>query len=124
MNSMTERTTDRDKMRGQLASLLERAESTDPDWALTNESPLSLEVSGKYVNVLFSTGGPHTEVTVEYDDDQAAEYWFENDPQGAWFTYMDWGAREDQYIARYQAASIMQAIMRDPDELGEADDNA
>ena len=119
MSSMTE--TDRDKMTAALASLLERAESTDPDWALTNETPLSLEVSGKYVNVLFSTGGPHTEITVEYDDAEAAEYWFENDPQGAWFTYMDWGMREDKYMGRRDADSIMQAILRHPDELGEAD---
>ena len=121
MSSMTE--TDRDKMTAALASLLEQAESTDPDWALTNESPLSLEVSGKYVNVLFSTGGPHTELTAEYDDAEAAEYWFESDPQGAWFTRMDWGTREDQYIPRYQAATIMQAIMRDRDELDSDEGN-
>ena len=119
MSNMTEATTERDKMREHLASLTERAASVDPDWALTNESPLSLEVSGKYVNVLFSTGGPHTELTVEYDDAEAAEYWFENEPQGAWFTYMDWGTREDVYIGRSDAYSIVQAILRDPDELGD-----
>ena len=115
---MSNETTARDRMREHLSSLLERAESTDQDWALTNESPLSVERSGKYVNVLFSTGGPHTEITVEYDDDEAGEYWFENEPQGAWFTYMDWGTREDVYIPRYDAQKIMQAIMRDPSELG------
>lgn len=103
-------------------TLTERAESTDPDWALTNESPLSLEVSGKYVNVLFSTGGPHTKITVEYDDAEAAEYWFENDPQGAWVTFMDWGTREDKYIGRYEVAGIMQAITRDPSELDSDDE--
>ena len=117
MGSMTKDETDRDKMRGHLTSLLERAGSTDPDWALTDESPLSVEVSGKYVNVLFSTGGPHTELTAEYDDAEAAEYWFENVPQGAWFTYMDWGTREDVYISRHDAGTILAAIMRDPEEL-------
>lgn len=99
-------------------SLTERAESTDPDWALTNETPLAVDVSGKYVNVLFSTGGPHTEITVEYDDAEAAEYWFENDPQGAWVTFKDWGTREDVYVSAYTAAGIMSAIMRDADDLG------
>jgi hypothetical protein len=119
--SMTDTQTDREKMAASLASLLERAESTDPDWALTNETPLSLEVSGKYVNVLFSTGGPHTELTAEYADAEDAEYWFENTPQGAWFTRMDWGTREDKYIGPHDAGSIMQAITRDTEGLEEVD---
>lgn len=105
------------KVNETVKSLTERAESTDPDWALTNESPLAVEVSGKYVNVLFSTGGPHTEITVEYDDAEAAEYWFENDPQGAWVTFKDWGTREDVYVAPYVAGPIMAAITRDPESL-------
>lgn len=117
MNSMTDTTTDRDKMRGHLESLIERAQSTDPDEALTSEAPLSLEVSGKYVNVLFSTGGPHTEFTAEYADAEEAEYWFENEPRGGWFTYMDWGTREDEYVAGHIAQAIMAGILRDPDEL-------
>lgn len=117
MSTMTNTQTDRDKMQGHLDSLLERAASIDPDWALTNEAPLSLEVSGKYVNVLFSTGGPHTELTAEYADADDAEYWFENEPQGAWFTFMDWGTREDKYIGRQDAFAIMQAITRDPESL-------
>ena len=101
----------------ELASLVERAESTDPDWALTDESPLSLEVSGKYVNVLFSTGGPHTEILVEYEDAEAAEYWFENEPRVAIFTFMDWGTREDVTVSKWDAEKIMSAIVRDADEL-------
>lgn len=121
MSTMTD-TTDRDKMRAALADLLERAKSTDPDDALTTETPLSLEVSGKYVNVLFSTGGPHTEFTAEYWDTESAEYWLENEPAGGWFTRKDWGSREDVYVAKYTAELIMQAITRDPDEMQEADD--
>lgn len=114
MSTMSDTETDREKMQGHLSSLLERAESTEEGWALGNEAPLSLEVSGKYVNVLFSTGGPHTELTAEYSDAEEAEYWFENEPQGAWFTFMDWGVREDKYISRHDAYAIMQAITRDP----------
>ena len=121
MSNMTDQT-DRDKMTAALAYLMERAESTDPDSALTNESPLSLEVSGKYVNVLFSTGGPHTEFTAEYWDAESAEYWFENEPAGGWFTRKDWGSREDMYISALDAGLIMQAITRDPDEMGAGED--
>ena len=120
MSTMTDQT-DREKMAAALASLLEQAESTDPDWALTNETPLSLEVSGKYVNVLFSTGGPHTEFTAEYWDAESAEYWFENEPAGGWFTRKDWGTREDVYVAAYTAELIMQAITRAPETLEEVD---
>lgn len=119
MSTMTNQS-DREKMTAALASLLEQAESTDPDWALTNEILHEVEVSGKYVNVLFSTGGPHTEFTAEYWDAEAAEYWFENEPAGGWFTRKDWGTREDVYIGAHDAAAIMQAITRDADEL-EAD---
>lgn len=113
-----------DKRQGpaQLASLIERAESTDSDWALTNESPLSLEVSGKFVCVLFSTGGPHTEILVEYEDAEAAEYWFENDPRVAIFTFLDWGTREDVTVSKWDAEKIMAAIMRDSDALAEDED--
>ena len=114
---------DREKMHEALARLIERAESTDPDEALTNESPLSVEQSGKYVNVLFSTGGPHTEITVEYTDEESAQLWFENEPVGAWFTRMDWGSREDVYFDRLDAYEIMQAITRDPDSLDEEGDD-
>lgn len=121
MSTMRDADRDRGKMHGALADLLERAASSDPDEALTNESALSLEVSGKYVNVLFSTGGPHVELTAEYWDAGAAEYWFENEPAGAWFTYKDWGTREDVYIAPREAESIMQAITRDPETPGEGE---
>lgn len=114
--------TDRDKMTPALAHLMGRATSTDPDDALTFETPLSLEVSGKYVNVLFSTGGPHTELLAEYWDTESAEYWYENEPAGAWFTRKDWGSREDVYISALDAGLIMQAITRDPDEMGAGED--
>lgn len=117
MSTMSD-TTERDKLTAALADLLARAESTDQDDALTNESPLSLEVSGKFVNVLFSTGGPHTELLAEYWSAEDAEYWFENEPAGAWFTRKDWGTREDVYISSHDAEKIMQAITRDPDEMG------
>lgn len=99
--------------------LVERANSTDPDTALTGESPLSLEVSGKYVNVLFSTGGPHLEMLTEYIDSEDAELWFEQEPRGAWVTFMDWGVREDVYIGPARAGEIMRALARDPEELEE-----
>ena len=118
MSTMTE-----NKARQDADHLRKRAESTDLDSALTNESPLSLEVSGKYVNVLFSTGGPHTEILAEYSDAEEAEYWYENEPQGAWVTHMDWGTREDVYVGPSDAYAIMQAIMRDPDELETGSDN-
>ena len=112
-----------DKARETVKSLLERAESTDPDWALHMETPLGVERSGKYVNVLFSTGGPHTELLAEYWDEESAEYWFENEPAGAWVTYKDWGTREDLYISATDAATIMRALGRDPGELtGEDED--
>lgn len=116
--NMTETQTDRDLMRAALQGLLERAQSIDPDDALTSESPLSLEVSGKFVHVLFSWGGPSTELLAEYGDAEEAECWFENEPAGAWFTRKDWGTREDQYIGPEDADAIMQAITRDPAELG------
>lgn len=105
------------------AWLVERAQSTNPDTALTNESPLSLEVSGKYVNVLFTTGGPHLEITVEYADAEEAELWFEEEPRGAWVTFMDWGVREDVYIGPSRAGEIMRALVRDPEELEEGDED-
>lgn len=117
MSTMTDQT-DRDKLHAALRDLLERAESTDPDEALTNESPLSLEVSGKFVNVLFSTGGPHAELLAEYWDAEDAEYWFENEPMGGWFTRKDWGSREDVYLGAEDAYSIMRAIARNPEEVG------
>ena len=123
MSTMTDTNKDRETMRKALDSLLDQARSTDPDWALTNESPLSVERSGKYVNVLFSTGGPHTELLAEYWDDESAEYWFENEPAGAWFTYKDWGTREDLYISPQDAGLIMTAIMRDPEEVGQDGDD-
>ena len=123
MSTMTDTNKDRETMRKALDSLLDQARSTDPDWALTNESPLSVERSGKYVNVLFSTGGPHAELLAEYWDDESAEYWFENEPAGAWFTYKDWGTREDLYISPQDADLIMTAIMRDPEEVGQAGDD-
>lgn len=106
-----------------LASLLDRAESNDPDWALTNEAPLDLDVRERYVYVLFTTGGPHTEILVEYDDAEAAEYWFENEPRVAVLTHMDWGTRADVSMSAHDAGKIMQAIMRDPSELDTDDDD-
>lgn len=122
MNTMMDKhpETTQGEMISALESLLRRAESTNPDDALTNETPLSLEVSGKYVHVLFSWGGPSTELLAEYADAEDAEYWFENEPAGAWFTYKDWGTREDVYIGVHGADAIMQAITRDADELGES----
>lgn len=121
---MSTETENRQKMRDHASSLLQRAASTDPDDALTSESPLSLEVSGKYVNVLFSTGGPHTEMTAEYEDADSAEYWYEVSPVGAWFTYMDWGVREDMWLGAGHTELLMVAIMRDPENLtGEEDDD-
>lgn len=123
MSTMTD-TTERDKMLASLTSLLKQAESTDPDDALTTESPLSLEVSGKYVHVLFSWGGPSTEFLAEFEDEQDAEYWFENPPRGGWFTRMDWGTREDVWVGSDDAERIMFAITRNPDELGEGSDES
>lgn len=120
MSTMTETDT-RDQMRAALRDLMERATSTDPDDALTFETPLSLEVSGKYVNVLFSTGGPHTELLAEYWDAESAEQWYDSEPAGAWFTRKDWGSREDVYVSALDAGLIMQAITRDPDEMQEVD---
>lgn len=99
------------------ARLVERARSADPDDALHSQTPLSLEVSGKYVEVLFTTGGPHLEITVEYADSEGAELWFEEEPRGAWVTYMDWGTREDYRIGGSEAGEIMRALMRDWEEL-------
>lgn len=112
----------RDLLRESLASLLEQAHSTDPDYALTGESALSLDVSGKYVDVLFSTGGPHTEITVEYADADEAGYWFEYEPVGGWFTRMDWGTRDDVWVGQEDATTIMRAVARTPDELDEDGD--
>ena len=102
-----------------LAALVARCESTDPDEATTNESPLSLEVQGKYVDVLFTTGGPHFEVQLSYVDAGDAEYWFENEPNGGTATYLDWSESDVVRFGRYEAAAIAHAITRDPDELGE-----
>lgn len=102
---------------GELASLVERATSTDPDSALTGESVLDLQVHGKYVYVLFSTGGPHTEILVEYADAEEAEFWIENEPRVAIFTFMDWGTREDVTVSNLDADAIMSAIGRNQDDL-------
>ncbi len=108
---------DRDKMWQALEYLLARAASTDPDDAITGETPLSVEQSGKYVNVLFSTGGPHTEFLAEYWSEEDAQYWFESVPAGGWFTRKDWGTREDVYVGNLDASRIMDALSRTPDEL-------
>lgn len=86
---------------------------------LSSDSPLSVEVNGKYVDVLFQTGGPHFEVQFEFEDSEAAEYWFENEPTGAVAHFADWG--ESDYCGVYadDAATILAGITRDPSDLTE-----
>lgn len=111
-------TTDVTNASASLASLLEQARSTDADYAMTNESPLSFERHGKYVEILFSTGGPHVEILVEYADADDAEYG-EGAPRGGWLTYMGWGTREDLRFSGDDAAAIMLAVQRSPEDLDE-----
>lgn len=117
MNSMT--TT---KGQEAAASLMSQAKSTDPDWALTNATPASLDVRDRYVYVELSGGGPSTELLIEFSDKEDAAYWFENEPVGAWFTYKDWGSREDVRLDGFDAAVVVQALERSPMDLND-DDN-
>lgn len=102
-----------------LANLLGRAENVFADEGMTGEDALSVEVNGKYVDVLFTTGGPHIEVQLEFWDSEAGEYWFENEPRGGRLTYMDWGEREDLAISAHDAFKLQAALMRDPEQMVE-----
>lgn len=100
-----------------LASLLERAENIWAGEGMTSSDPLSVEVNGKYVDILFSTGGPHVEIQFVFDDAEAGEYWFENEVRYGRLTYMDWGTREEIFVTGEQAWLIQSGLMRDEDDL-------
>lgn len=89
---------------------------------LSWESPLSVETNGKYVDVLFQTGGPHFDVQFEYDDAEAAEFWYENEPTGAVAHFADWGESDWCGVNADDAGRLVDAINRDPSTLGEGDD--
>lgn len=106
-----------EKAQTALKRLLERAESTDRDEAMTIEDPLDIEVNGKYVDVLFSTGGPHIEVQLEFERGSDGDYWFENAPERGRLKYVDW-FEEPTYahLNSEEAWLIQSAILRDPDD--------
>lgn len=104
-----------------LKRLLERCASTDPDEAVTWDDPLSIELSGKYVNVLFTTGGPHFEVLIELDEE--VEGFFEGTAIGGFAVYRNWFEGEACLMSVPDAQAILDAIMRDPEDLRMEDED-
>lgn len=107
---------DAGKAREHLKHMVERAEDRTEE-GLTWESALSIERSGKFVEILFMTGGPHFEVILEFEDDEAGEYWFENAPVGGIAKYLDWGTSDYCGIGSEDAWLLQCGVLRDPDDL-------
>jgi hypothetical protein len=105
-----------------LARLLQRAESTVAGEGMTYEDPLSIEVNGRYVDILFTTGGPHIEIQLDFGYECGGAYWFEQAPERGRLDYMDWGKHEVAYLGSEEAWLIQSAIFRDPDDLEEEDE--
>lgn len=110
-----------EQAKGHLESLLRRCASADPEEAVTWEDPLSIELSGKYVNVLFTTGGPHFEVLIELDEE--VEGFFEGTAMGGFAIYKDWFEGEACLMSALEAQAILDAIMRDPEDLRTEDED-
>jgi hypothetical protein len=109
------------KAREFLDRYIERAEDTGPE-GLTSDDPLSVEINGKYVDILFCTGGPHFEVQVDMGDAESGEYWFENEPVGGVAHYANWGEADWCGFGSRDANLLILAILRDPDELDHDED--
>ena len=109
------------KARETLARYVAYAHDTSEN-GLTDESPLSVEVNGRYVDILFQTGGPHFDVQLTFDDAAAAEYWFENEPSGGVAHYADWGESAYEGMTRDEASAILAGITRSSEEMGETNE--
>jgi hypothetical protein len=101
-------------------SYLRDAESDDPENAMCDENALDVEVSGKFVTVLFCTGGPHFELLFEYEDAPSAEGWYEYSPQWAIAIYRNWGVADTRAVSAADARTIVNALERTRDDLYEA----
>jgi hypothetical protein len=99
-----------------LRRYVEMAERTDEE-GMTWESALSIERSGKYVEILFCTGGPHFDVLLEFPDDEAGEFFFESEPVGGIAHYGNWFESDYCGISAHDANSLLLGVLRDPDEL-------
>lgn len=104
------------KARLHLASRVREAESVDPEIAMTYETPLEVTQSGRYVKIVFTTGGPHFEVLLELEDE--FEY-YETEASGGFATFLNWNESDVCLIGPYDARTILHAIWREPDDLGE-----
>jgi hypothetical protein len=107
------------KAREYLDRYVERAENTWADEGLTGEDALHFERSGKFVEILFCTGGPHFDVLLEFADDEAGEYWFENEPVGGIAHYANWFVGDYCGIRPEEAWLLQSAMLREHDDLVE-----
>lgn len=106
-----------------LKRLLERAESRIVEEGMTHEDPLSIEVNGRYVNIVFTTGGPHIEVQLDFGYEGGGDYWFEEAPERGRLEHVEWFQEpEVAYFGSEDAWLIQSGILRDPDDLVELTD--